>query len=100
MSIEILKCIIVVAVVIFLSIRLWNIERNCEILLEAIFQYRIHCNMIATIPMVDYGAVLPFWMIVRNVFRIWDWGYEHYLTPYEYRLIKPYIKDNRKEKKK
>lgn len=99
MSIEILKCVIVVAVVIFLSIHLWNIERNCEILLEAIFQYRVHCNMIATIPMVDYDVV-SHWTILCNIFRIWDWGYEHYLTPYDYRLIKPYIKDKRKEKKK
>lgn len=100
MSIEIWKCIIVWAIVIFLVVRLWNVERNCEILCDAIFQYRMHCHMISTIPMVDYDALMPFWIILRNIFRFWDWGYEHYLTPYDYRLIKPYIVDKRKEIKK
>ena len=100
MSVKILKCIMVLVVMIFLSIRLWIIERNCEILFEAIFKYRIHCRMVATIPMVNYDTVTPIWIIIRNVFRFWDWGYEHYLTPYDYRLIKPYIVDKRKEIKK
>ena len=89
-----------VASILLVILRIINVNRNHEILFEALLRYRQHCQMTTTVPMVDYDDLDDFWSIVRRFFRFWDWGYEHYLTPYQYQLIKPYIKDKRKEKKK
>lgn len=33
----------------------------------------------------------------KTLWRLWDWGYEHILPPEKFEIIKPYIKDIKKE---
>lgn len=95
----ILFCCMIMSL-LFVLVRAANVNKNHDILLEAILRYRQHCIMIASVPMVSYDNLDDVIAVTRRFFRFWDWGYEHYLPPYQYRLIKPYIVDKRKEKKK
>ena len=95
----ILFCCMLLSMLLVLA-RAANVNKNHDILLEAILRYRQHCIMIASVPMVSYDNLDDVIAVTRRFFLFWDWGYEHYLPPYQYRLIKPYIVDKRKEKKK
>ena len=65
------------------------VNRNYNIIMHAIHNYRMDTYSRHRIPEINYEDMIDIADLHK---RFWDWGYKHILTPDKYEVIKNYIK--------
>lgn len=91
---------IVIAFLLVLCIKNNRTYECMTIISNAIMKYRLdmlHKNLYDEMDYVDYTHMRGY---DETLFRLFDWGYKRILPPEKYELIKPFIVDDKKEKKK
>lgn len=94
MNIRVAIIIVMYILFLFVTVRTIIMENHYHNIWDAVRRYRKHCIMTAKPPMVNFEDVRRPMMMV---FRVWEWGYTHFLPPYQYRLIEPYLFDKKED---
>ena len=86
--------ILIIALIIcwFIMLRIPVVDHNRDVIIEAIYQYRIHCmykHMLSDMNSVRYSDMED---VGKTLFRFWDWGFTRILPKDKFEMIKPYIK--------
>lgn len=77
---------------LFIVIRIHVVFHKSDVIIEAIYQYKIHCiekRMFSEMDSIRYSDMEK---VGRTLLRFWDWGYTRILPKDKFEMIKPYIK--------
>lgn len=77
---------------LYLMVRLPVVSQYHDVIIEAIYQYRIHCIEEHKISELDNVKHSDMEDISKTLFRFWDWDYTRILPKDKFEMIKPYIK--------
>lgn len=81
-------------IVITLFILIYDVLKNKNtyakhmIILDAIFDYRLHCFNENIEPSVNFDDMEGYYI---TFFKFWDWGYKNILSKEKYVIVKDYI---------
>lgn len=73
-------------------LRMSVVSHNYDVIIEAIYQYRIHCIEKHMFPEMDSIRYSDMKNIERTLFCFWDWGYTRILPKDKFEIVKSYVK--------